>query len=683
MAKAKYIVLFFLFLAAFLFIGESYSFFMENFQDSYTQVGYFLSAGDSALEMKHQISEQAKAYKTTVFALEKPDSGVFLRRIIIYADQGARERLKKDWGIEEGSVKSFFSGRTEFIFKAFAEASEEVLQNCWYPDRSRAELHPMLYPGMVQYSAAFRNDPIRSSATYAVLAVWLIVVLLVLLLTAYDLAYNRKEYNLRLILGADKRELIKSKIVYDLGGLSLAFLLAFLILLFFTRPSFKLGVSLLSFFIILMINSLLILKGMQIQRAKPLAIQSPKRILLYSLALKALVAVLAILILSTNLALILEGVKLYRQKEYYEKEEASLKIQVDYPYEHEKIEHARGSFEVKAPLDTKEQVQDNLLRFAYQKLHASLLYSHSYQKLAPKYGKKYIFANLEGLRPYKDSIPDWETIKKAEGNFILLPKDGSQEKIMSEFYGFSNLIGFNEENPPKVLTYEKGLLITAAGRRDGEYDYSYQTKNPIIILDSHDYGKLPMYTVRYSLHEPEALNGIIYQRLEHLLQFIRVDNHPAKFTEFKEAISGDAIQKQYLEISTENLRDWFNGLWALQNRSLLISILLSILVLVLELQVTQIVLRIAYETKSKELTVKKVLGYSLLERYSIFFLSTTLISVLALAFAIGIYLFSDFSLIHYMIYGSLILWLLDSTILYHLTRKNDQLEIQRVLKGGI
>lgn len=67
MAKAKYIILFFLFLAAFLFIGESYSYFLENFQNSYTQVGYFLPTGENEQRMNNDILEKARDFDTPSF----------------------------------------------------------------------------------------------------------------------------------------------------------------------------------------------------------------------------------------------------------------------------------------------------------------------------------------------------------------------------------------------------------------------------------------------------------------------------------------------------------------------------------------------------------------------------------------------------------------------------------------
>ena len=78
MSKAKYIITFFIFLAVLLFIGESYTFYLENFQDTYTQVGYFLPAGDSEQLMNKTILEKADEYEAPVFALEK-NQMVFFR----------------------------------------------------------------------------------------------------------------------------------------------------------------------------------------------------------------------------------------------------------------------------------------------------------------------------------------------------------------------------------------------------------------------------------------------------------------------------------------------------------------------------------------------------------------------------------------------------------------------------
>lgn len=245
MKKSKYIITFFLFLVAFLFIGESYTFFLENFQDKYTQVGYYLPTGESEEKMNEQIRRKAGEFNTAVFALDKEDGGAFSRTITVYGDETVKQYLKKDWNIEEGIIKSFFSGTTTFHFEPFENADEKVMQNCWYLNKLPEELHDMVYPDMVEYSGSFRNEPTAATSKLVVGGTWAVVLLCIILLTVYDVAYGKKEQSIRIILGAENRVLQFHKIFSDVIGLSISTVLAFILLLPFTTPSFELSTTIL------------------------------------------------------------------------------------------------------------------------------------------------------------------------------------------------------------------------------------------------------------------------------------------------------------------------------------------------------------------------------------------------------------------------------------------------------
>lgn len=683
MAKAKYIISFFLFLAAFLFIGESYNYFLENFQNSYTQIGYFLPTGENEQRMNNDILERASDFDASVFAIEKTDEGTFSRTITVYSSDGVKEILQNDWNIKSGNINSFFSGITTFHFEPFEKATEKIMQNCWYPDKSPHELYEMVYPGMVDYSGAFRNEPVSNTSKIMVAGIWLIVLLALLLLTTYDISYGRKEQSIRIILGADNKILKQKKIIFDLLGFSFSAILAFVTLIPFTTPEFELFISLVCFALILMANTVLLTWGMRIKQKTPLKKHLSNKVLGFSMGLKGLTAILTVIVLSMTLGLSIEGIKLYSQKSYYEAQNNMVHADIAYPYDYDKMELFTGSSDGRPPLNTKEQVQDNFLRYSYSKLDCSLLYSHSYKKVAPRYGDKYIFANLQGLNSYKDFIPNWEELCANEGTYILLPEQYNQGTVMNEFLSFGNILGISEEDISGVVTYKNGLSVVSEGRRDGEYDYSYRTKNPIIVLDTYDYGNLPLYEISYSLHEADQLNGVIYKNADFLMQFISVRKDYEQIYSFVNSCGSDAINPNLIEFSIEKVGDWFNGLWKLQNRSLLISVILTLLLLILEIQITTLVLRISYEAHAKELTVKKVLGYSMIERYRGFFLLSGVICATSLIGASLVFLFLKIGIIQYMIYGSLIVWVIDWMILIILTKKNDRLEIQRVLKGGI
>lgn len=683
MARAKYIIAFFLFLSAFLFVGESYTFFLENFQNSYVQVSYYLETGDSEKQMNEYILQQAKAYNTSVFAIEKINEGAFSRSIIIYGDETVQKILKQDWDISSSTVNSFFSGKTKFSFKPFENANEKAMQSCWYVNKSQEELYTMLFPGMVKYSGVFQNDPTKSTEEMVIAGTWLIALLAILLLTAYDISYGKKEHSVRIILGADTKNLLMKKIILDVAGFSVSALLGFLLLLPFTAPEFQLKISLICFMVVLLANSLVLAFGMRIKKRTPLKAVLSNRIIGMSMALKGMVVILTIIVLSVTSALSVEGIKLYSQGNYYTLNKDRVHVTINYPYDYDKMEIRTGSSEDCPPLDAKEQLQDDFLRYSYEKLQCSLLYNQSYKKIAHQYGERYVYANIQGLEYYKDYITQWEWLCAKEGNYILISDDENQQAVMEELLSIGNLLGVSEDNLSGILSYNKGLSVIAEGRRGAEYDYTYKIKNPVIILDTHNYGKLPVYPVNYSLHKPEVLKGIIFNNSAYLMQFVSVKNKPSEIYAFAIACSGEAVNSKLMEFSIINIEEWFNGLWALQNRSLFIAIILTLLFVILEVQITILALRITYEVKSKELTIKKTLGYSSFERYRSFFILSGIICALSLSIALVLSLLFKLGVVKYLVFGSIIVLGLDWLILMVLTRKNDNLQIQKVLKGGI
>lgn len=666
-----------------MFIGESYTFFLENFQNKYTQVGYYLPVGESEEKMNEHIQKKAGEFNTAVFALDKKNEGAFSRTITVYGDESVKKCLKKDWNIKNGTIKSFFSGTTTFCFKPFENATEKNMQNCWYLNKSPEELYEMVYPGMVEYSGSFRNEPTAVTSKFVVGGMWAIVLLCITLLTLYDIAYGKKEQSIRIILGTENRVLQFHKIFSDVIGLSISAALAFVLLLPFTTPSFELPTTILCVFIMLTANSVLIWCSMKLKKAAPLKVQVSNRVLVMGAGLKGLVAVLMVVVISATIGLSVEGYKLYSQKQYYNSQRNQVHVDVDYPYSYEKIEYYEGETNEILPIDTIDQVADNFLRYSYQYLSCSLLYHHSYKEVAPLYGERYIYANLQGLEQYKEQIPNWNELCKTEGNYVLVSEKMNKEDVTEELLSFSNVLCLSDNNLADILTYQDGLSIVAEGRRDSEFDYSYRIKNPIIILDTYDYGKLPTYEVKYSLHKREEMDGVLFNNALYLMQFVSVKDDKRSIENFANICAGEAIKPELMEFSVENISDWFHGLWALQNRSLLIAIILTVLLLILEFQITALILRISYETKAKELTIKKVLGYSLFERYRNFFILSGVLCGFALLFSLLLFLITGMGMIQYMIYGSLIVWSIDLLVLVHLTHKYDHLEIQRVLKGGI
>lgn len=684
MSKAKTIIIFFLTLAGFLFIGESYTFFLENFQDSYVQVGYYLETGDSEEQMKEAIIEGAKEYDSEVFAIGKEDGGAFYRKIIIYGNKKVRQNLKTDWDIEEGVTSSFFSGKTNFEFKDFNDATKKELANCWYMDTTPEELYTMLFPGMVNYSGNFRNDPMVGISEKVIAGLWFLLIITILLLSYYDTVYNKKEQMIRIVLGEDSKSMIFHKFTRDTLGFSLASILAISILLPFTNPLFRWNISLIGFLVLIISNAFVVILGMKIEKYAQIKSNVNSRKVLYlSMVIRGIVAVLTILFISSTIYLTTQGINLYRQKDYYSELNNKVHIDIDYPYGYEEMEEADGYYEDNIPLNTIAQVRDNFMRYSYKELDASLMTYQPQPFIAPKWGDRYVFANLKGLKPYSTQILEWDKLIEKEGNYILISDTANQTEIIKEIMKDGNSYGLNGDNRVEVIRYKDGLSVTAEGFIEDELDYSYRIKDPIIFLDTFDYGLLPLYSPTYKLKEQDYIGGLIANDFVYLMQFVTLDNNQEKIYDFANVIGGEAINPALVEFTIINVGDWFNGLWALQNRSLLIALILTALIIILELQVSSLTLRMAYEIKAQELTIKKVMGYSIFDRFKPFFLIIILLCGISLIGSILFLNIFKMDIISYLIWGSLIVLVLDISILIYWINKNDNIQIQKILKGGI
>lgn len=681
MAKAKTIVSFFIFLFGFLIIGESNTFYLENFQDSYQQVGYYLEVGDSEEKMRDSIIEKSKEFDAPIFTMVKEDGGIYNRKIILYGDKTIWSKLKKDWGIVEGNHHSFFTGNTNFEFKDFSDAPVAKIYDYWY-FASKEELEPMLRPGMVRYSGNFRNMPIGDISQRTTAGIWLIMIVLLLLLTSYDVLYSKKERAIEIILGSDPKYLFIKKLRKDIYSYTIALIASILILLPFTKPLFRWNISLIMYILFSILNGIFLFFGMKIKRVKISKMEkSTNAALKMSLIIKGVTTALTVIFLSTTIGLAIEGYNLYKQRDYYNIQGSYAHVKIEYPFDYSKVEQLDGSYEI-SPLTTDEQLIDNFMRYSYRELNCKILYYDDMSNIYPSWGDRKIMANKNVLPELKEKIQEIKNLSFEEGHYLFIPKGLNKDKIVGDLTDKS-IFSIPEETIKGIVTYKGDAFLTVEGRKDFEYDYTYEIKNPVIILDNYDYGRFPLYTVSYGHKEPDIFNGIIGKKALYYMQFAKLIDNKDKIYEFGEKMSSEIINPNLVEYTITNVRTWYEGLWALQNRGLFISLILTILILLLEISISTITLVMDYEVNANELIIRKVLGYSKFERHRKMLIITSSICLFSLILAFVIHFKFNIGIISYMVYGSIIVYVLDIFILSILIHKIDKKQIQKILKGGI
>ena len=691
MVRAKFIIAFILFLSAALFIGEVYSFFLSDFESKYANTGYWAIADDEEEKIKDMVIEMT-GEDFPVFALEKEPQGAFSRTVTVFANEAGKSALVSGiMNIREGEKKSFFTGTTTFIFEDFANVPAERLREIWYP-ATREEIADKTPSELEEYSGGFIRDPMPDDSKYVILAIWAVIAIILLFLTWYDIVYSKKEQIVRIVLGADSSALILKKISQDIICYSLAAIIAFTLARLLTNTFFHIWISLLCLAVFFLLNSGLIFfkMGRASRRIEIKSSNATKKTLNASLGIKLILGIISVSVLSITIGLANEGIKLKSQSDTYENMKGQAHVRVSYPFDFEKMDDRAEYWEgdtIDQPLNTDEQLEDNFFRYASKYLDLSIAVfaiQELYMEEDKALGKKTILANIEGIKAHKDAFPEWDQMSNNEGNYLIVPKgtdaDFIQEKLLLP--GRDGEFRFDG-----IFEYSKDVkIISEYWQEPLEIRYSFEVKNPIIVLDSHDYSNLPIYPPTYELQDSPRndLNGLLISGdLSSVVQFSSVNNDRELIEGFAKALNSEIIDPELMEYEIVDLNSWYDELWGLIGRAMLIALVLTALLLLLKSLVTIIILNLEYEVNAKELTVKKVMGFSIYERYNgMFKQSVVLFAVMIIIPALAYFKFGV-GIGTYIFLGWLIVLVSDILLMLSIIRKSDKARITKVLKGGI
>jgi hypothetical protein len=682
--RAKFIIAFFLFLSAFLFIGECYTFVLQGFMEHYRYVPYTLNYEEDPEELRALVLSESEKYALPMFSVRMERGGAFSNTITVYGDEDALEALNKDWGIETGVKSSFFSGKTTFICKPLSDApTKQILNNSYYI-ATRDEIAPMLASYLGANTGGYNRNGMPDESRSIVLTVWCVVALVILLLSYYDTVYSRKEQIVKIVLGADARLLTLRKIVTDLCVYTAGALAAILLIRLFTNSFFRWEVSLASFVALLILDAGVLAFGMRTgDKLRIRAAVSAKKALTMSVAIKWFVALLTVIVLSLAIGLTVSGVQLYVQKDSYAEMKDVAHVSVNYPFDSEKMEMSEFWAGDNPPLATYEQITDNFLRYSYRSLNCSMMiYDASIAGMELQWTDKVLIANINGLTPYKSAFPNWDEMTSKEGCYLLVPEGLDPAQVKREF----TEIDFSDSREYSAFPYSENISVIAENHHPQlEYRYTFELKNPVILLDTVDYGAMPLYPPTYELQQQDEKYGFIGdpQNQNYLSQFSKMNNDPATIRSFAAELHSDIIDPALMEYEIIDVYDWFKELWALQNRSLLIAVILTLMALALEMQISAIVLRLEYEVNAQELTIKRVMGFSVFERYKNLFAITVIICAACFTGAVIVAAYFKIAIVSYLAYGSAAVLVIDLTMLSIMIKRNDRVQIQRVLKGGL
>ncbi|MEC2345500.1 DUF1430 domain-containing protein [Paenibacillus barengoltzii] len=657
MKLLKYIICFCVFLFGLLIIGESQRFRLDNFFTPYHYTSFYLQFSQNENDMKQDILKASEKNGVEFFTFIK-NSNHNVTEIKLYGSSGAEKKIEEISSIHYREYKTLFLGDIQFSFHPFEQI--EGLENIhdFYLIGTSRQVEKFKSELIDKYAGNFPQEGyVNQDTTYLIIGIWVLMISITLVLTYYDVLYQKKENLIRITMGEQLSTLIWRNIAID----SLVYILILACLFFLlgkvTSVFLSLQISFYGFSALLVLNALVYLtsRSYPIREAFSNANSSSRKLLAINYILKLISVMITTFAISSNLVFAFDSYNVYKQKVFFEEF-------ADYSYitlRYRPIVKSNGEGDPK--FKESELLQSKFYTDHFRNANATLLSKvHDTLGTIPT-----IMANRNAVSYLIEKIPELEKIRKDISVYFILPDSlATNESLLPQLedkYDFfeNNNIGKDYE----VLYYKKTVNLVAI---DQNHIYgSERVKNPIIILNN-------------LLPEEELKLNYIPSKGVYMYE-IMYDISDEEFRQF--------VQKHHLTESTAifskmNVLNKYNESWNIAKKVLYINSIFSVLVLFLEFIIIASIIKLEYEVNAIELSIKKVLGYSIWQKNWKIIWITLATTAISIGCSVVISQYLGLGLSKFLLFGGIIIFVSELIAILTYVRKVEKSKISKILKGG-
>lgn len=637
-----------------LIIGESHIFRLDSFYTEFAETTMYLQSNTTEGEMVNDILDSANRNEVEVFAFIRSPRSTFLTEYDIYGTSGVEEYINENLNIFEKEYTSLFLGNINFTFNDIKNISGIENIHDFYIIGNKEQVHQFKMNLIDKYAGNHPKEGfVSNDSRNNTVAIWLLIISIILVLSFYDVVLQKRENVIRVSLGERIGKIIQKNILVD----SVVFVLSFVIILYilsnFTNVYYMFEISLYSFYFLLFANGLLYL-NMYFYNLKEVFsnVKGSKNMLSINYSLKAVTSIITIFIISSNLALIIESYNLYKQKTFFEEH-------ADYYYtrlEYKPTLNIDGT--MPNTLTESANVQAKFYREFFEKFDATLLAS-----MDNLLNGKGIIANKNAFDYLSNEIKELNNLTLNKDIYFLLPEELSDNSTtIDELNQAVKFYQSDDNYNYDIIYYEKNLDIIAI---DENHIYGSKfVENPIII-----YNNMTAEKLENQIDESYKINFV------HEIMY-KISNDD----EFKQFVEEHDLTNQI--VSRTNVLENYNNKWTSAKRVLYINFIFSVLVLVLEFIIISSILKMEYEVNAIELSIKKVLGHSMLEKNRKIILMTVITTTLSILSAVIVAIMMNLEKVYYLALGGIIIVVLELSVTWFYIQKIESAKIQKILKGG-
>lgn len=665
MKKVKILTWIVLLLLVFFLNGEFYQNYLENFyQQQYCFALTQAPNSDVLLETAERCAEK-NGYG--IFCISKKTDSAFSSSYIIYTNEKGRRLLQDLYDIREGQFSSLLSGTTSVAIESFRMAKEhldELQENLYVLDGNEAA-ETLLEEIKQEHSGSGIDPKVRIQAVrgneWMLTGAWGLVFAFFLLLTWYDIQFQKKEVFVRIFYGSSRTWIVVKNILVDTGGIAVVFGGLYLMLHKSVSLNYKQEIWLPILFGYLFLNMLLYFS---------LYCQDYKRIMQDASGKGSTLAncyVLKVAVVFTALSLLAVNGKLLKENfdamEPYQRIEASyqdyvfLDLEGSYfPYD-EEIDFTQ--------MLPGEKIEKEKFEACYPKNQVAIA-SPVFISFQMHYF--YVSSNAKNLVKGLD-LSEYEG---ADCNLLIFVPVGCGENP--------------EEAAANACSVVNGLLGLECDITYDVIEYAGQTE---VIYFDRDHLNPESLLTGYCLEENPI---IIYENIP--FRDIFTDDNTTGFNGtvlFDNAmfsLDEDGIRETeenpvfIVESVVEQLKGYHNAV----KRVTLLNCILSLCVILLDIFLISAITKMEYQIGARQYSIKKILGYSGWQRYRMNYLLNVLtegIAVVAVLMvsAMGLAVYDVYDL-RYVFLNALILVLLSSFVVNWNLHRLERANVVKILKGG-
>lgn len=652
MKKAKWAIGVFIFLLCMILTGELYQNYLTLFQDQF----YFfrIGIGDDRSKLYDRLSEAVDRRDMAVFAVELHTRDAFTSSLDVYANDKARKMLEEDYGISAGRKESLFSGSTEVAFHDLFGAIDEDIERPFYFGGQKDDVDSLRDEINQTYACGYYHKEGAGVNTWLIYAVWGVSFLFLLVLTWLDIQFQKKENFVRISLGCSPIRIALKNMALDIAVFLAAFLMVRFLLGRYVSLDYGWKGAVVCLGVFLLANSLLYLTLLRYDYKEILyGANLSENTLSTSYVLKAVIMIVTVASLSTNVALIARNA---RYLGYYE----DIRLFQDY-----------GSLNVDQGLAISDE--DSI---RHGKLWTEL-FLRGYKD------GKVAFSVDPGMLP--DGSPLIvlsERMEAAVSNgslfsglgdvdfHVFAPTQLAEDEETMEFalrVGMGQF-GFEEDEvTSEVIPYSDDTEVLYFDVRKSTSRLSYgfeEAKNPVFV-----YCTVPMEKIEMLLQDPPLLEDT--NRMPNYL--FKLSNEEIDSLRSAEGVE-DVSYVPITEVCEQHRAQLM--------RIAALNTMISIFLLALELVVIVTCIKYEYTVNAKLLALKKIFGYSVISKNRDLFLLNLASAGIAIVTMVIFSLMFGLVEVPAVLGVGIALAAAEAVFITYHVMKLERTSIPKILKGG-